>query len=253
MSDKKSFIVVITALAAAGLILAAAFFVWMACGVNVATNTNARVTTSNSNASNPGPPSNETENALSTIDRIRESLRSSDSAFNTPPPMKVGETQAVQFLLGPSRTADELKGMIKEKGRVETEKVQFSDYMQATLLNLDSGLEVKPVTPDKQLISTKQVSEWRWTVTAVKPGAQRLQLRLDAVITQEGSERPLLVNTFNREIMISVSWRHSVAAFISNNYQWLWTAILIPMATLVWSLARMKRKKQGRPIKQRRS
>ncbi|MDQ3649921.1 MAG: hypothetical protein M3458_06490 [Acidobacteriota bacterium] len=251
MSDKKRFIVVIIALVVAVLILTAAFFVWMVLRGNVATNTNANRSriTKNSNAPNPGPPSNDTENALSTIDHIRESLRSSDSAFNTPPPMKVGETQAVQFLLGPSQTADELKGMITEKGRVETEKVQFSEYMQATLLNLDSGLEVKPVTPDKQLISTKQVTEWRWIVTAVKPGAQRLQLRLDAVITQEGSERPLLVNTFNREIMISVSWRHSITAFISNNYQWLWTAILIPLATLLWSLARMKRNKEGSPDK----
>jgi hypothetical protein len=88
---------------------------------------------------------------------------------------------------------------------------------------------VEPVTPELQAVSGEDVTEWRWEIEATQTGRQRLHLTLTAIIELAGSQSPRTIRTFDKILEIRVSWSRRMSNFIGQNWQWLWTAILIPL------------------------
>jgi hypothetical protein len=54
-----------------------------------------------------------------------------------------------------------------------------------------------------------------------------------------GTESTYTVQTFERVLEIDVAWSDRVSGFLSGNWQWLWTAILLPVGA--WLLQRRRR------------
>jgi hypothetical protein len=161
-------------------------------------------------------------------------------AFNTPERVALHETVQVQLVLGVRMGEDELVLRIEESGPVETHQIRVGDRMAARLV-AGPGFEVQPITPEVQTITSIEPTEWRWNVTAIRGGTQRLELTLDALIDVEGERVSRSLRTFSRTIEVQVSSRQRVIAFVGANWQWLWAAIVFPLIGIGWQRLRRKR------------
>jgi hypothetical protein len=89
--------------------------------------------------------------------------------------------------------------------------------------------------PELQVIGSLETTEWKWDVKAITPGRHMLHMTLSAIFYFETAETPLAIHTFDRQREVVVSWYHPVGSFVGNNWQWLWTALLVPGVGWLWA------------------
>jgi hypothetical protein len=107
--------------------------------------------------------------------------------------------------------------------------------MRATLAG--QKFDITAISPSQQAISSKEPTEWQWEVTADDTGTYPLYLTLTAVIDINGVQSPRQIESFERTIdvrVVPVTLTRKVLDFAGRNWQWLWTAILIPVVGLLF-------------------
>jgi Divergent InlB B-repeat domain len=181
----------------------------------------------------PSPPTPEPEprpspSEFGAIDRIIARLPRANAAFNAPTALALGESAVVQLRLSAQKSIRELKEEITALGEKEGANFKVSDRMEARLTGL--GFEIEAVTPETQGVSGQDVTEWKWEIEPTETGTQRLHLTLTALIEVDGEASPRTVRTFERMLVVDVALSTRVSEFVGDNWQWLWTAILIPVA-----------------------
>lgn len=174
---------------------------------------------------------------LSLVDKVLSSLRIGDLAFSTPESMGLNETASVVLLLSLQDEADKLAAAL-EDGHVETaEGIKISSEMEAVLVG--EGFKITPVAPTKQVVSSFNTTRWVWKLTPKAKGTQELHLSLNARVQVEGKDSPYVVQTFTKRIQVEVTLVGTVKTFLVENWQWLWTTILLPL--LLWYFKRRKK------------
>lgn len=175
------------------------------------------------------------------IDTQLERLNKANIVFNTPESMSVGDTRAIQLLLG-LNSVPELEQMIQEAGRIEhATNVRISNQMEAKLSG--EGFSITEITPAVCAISMKEVNEWKWNIKAEKPGKHRLNLALNVILFVEGNQRPRTIKTFEKDIEVTVvevpwSLTASIIDFIKSEWKWLWAVLVVPLAGWIWKRLR---------------
>jgi hypothetical protein len=96
------------------------------------------------------------------------------------------------------------------------------------------GFQITAVSPEEQPITSKGTTEWRWDVKATTDGKQALHLTLAALFTVEGRDARRAIRTLDRTIEVEVKWSQRIAGFVGNNWKWLWTALVVPLAPVIW-------------------
>jgi hypothetical protein len=173
----------------------------------------------------------------SEIDRVLDGLSLGNVAFNAPKTLRANESAVIQLLLSGEQPIDQLQEQLTELGEKEGEQIKVSDRMEARLSGL--GFKIEAITPGVQLVSGEGITEWRWEIEPTKVGRRRLHLSLSALIDLRGSESTYTVRTFERSLDVRVTWSERLSGFFSDNWKWLWTTLLIPLAG--WALGRRKR------------
>lgn len=184
----------------------------------------------------PGPPT-----LGPAIDRILESLPRAQVAFNAPATLQLEEPAVVQLLLSGRRSIRTLQRQLTELGVRAGATIKASDSMEAHLSG--SGFKIEAITPAVQLASGAGVTEWKWEVEPTKAGTRRLHLSLSALVDLKGKESAYTVRTFERTLEIDVPLRERLTGFVGTNWQWLWTALLIPACG--WFLRRRRSPVRG--------
>jgi hypothetical protein len=159
--------------------------------------------------------------------------------FNVPKTMELDEKRGIQLLLSLKETFPELKKKIEEAGEIQQQQIRVSQIMTASLKG--SGFKIEVISPALQLINIEGTTEWRWEITAIEPGVQKLYLSMDAIFNHNGKDLPYTVETLSEEIEIIVTWQQKVSAFVGENWKWLWTTILVPFLGWIWE----RRKNKG--------
>ncbi len=193
-----------------------------------------------------GPPPTETtepptlDPLFDEIDRALEAQPLASAAFNAPTELPLGDSAEIQLLLSLSKPVSDLQAELTEIGQSQGAQVRVAPLMEARLTG--GGFRIEALTPERQPIGRTTDTEWRWEVEGTEQGSQRLHLSLSALITAGGEQTPRAVRTFDREIDIEVTLRQRITGFIGDNWQWLWTAILVPLGYLVlrWVKARAR-------------
>lgn len=167
------------------------------------------------------------------IDEILASLEWGNIAFNTPQSMNLGDTTSIQLVLGLDTEIDDLKKEIEATGEKEGARIRVSDRMEAHL----SGLKftIIPNVPEELAVSKSEFTKWEWEVKPQAQGRQKLHLTLSVLIVIDGTSTRRTIRTFERDIEVEVTRRQWIAAFLEKNWQWLWTAALVPIAGWLWS------------------
>jgi hypothetical protein len=174
---------------------------------------------------------------LLAVDRILRSLELANVAFNAPTTLWVRETAIIQLVLSMRHSIEDLQRTITAPGEKEGARVRISNEMEARLSG--SGFKIEAITPEVQAVSASEPTEWKWEIEPTKVGSHHVHLTLSAHLQVEGQRVPRLIRTFERSIKVNVTWREKAGLFLAGNWQWLWTAILVPITA--WVVRRWKR------------
>ncbi len=170
-------------------------------------------------------------------------LRPASVAFNTPTTLRLGESTEIQLLLSIREPLARLEKQIAEIGEIEGATVRVSDDMEARLTG--PGFEIEAISDPRQLVVESETTGWKWEIEATETGRHRLHLTLTAFIEVDGERRARTVQTFERTLVIDVTWTSRVSGFVDDNWQWLWSAILVPVG--LWVLQRRRRTAASEP------
>lgn len=183
------------------------------------------------------PPAQVPSSALAdhfrAIDEILASLEWGNIAFNTPQSMNLGDTAIIQLVLGLDTEIEDLKQKIEATGKKEGASIRVSDRMEARLSG--PNFAITAIAPEIQPVSKSESTNWEWEVKPQAQGRQNLHLTLSALIEVDGTSTLKLIRTFSRNIEFEVTRRQWIVAFLEKNWQWLWTAALVPIAGWLWS------------------
>jgi hypothetical protein len=136
---------------------------------------------------------------------------------------------------------EELQEQITEVGEREGARVRITDEMEARLTGL--GFKIEAITVERQAIDPTGVTRWKWQIEPTETGTRHLHLTLTGFIDLERSRRQLTIRTFERTLLIKVTWQDRVMGFFGDNWQWLWTALFVPL--LLWWLQRRRTRRAG--------
>lgn len=165
-------------------------------------------------------------------------------AFNTPETMHYDETKPIQLILDPVRTLDEVKALVQEQGQVVGAEIDITPRMQASLKG--EGFNIVPISPEMQAVLTNKSTQWRWDVTpTVKENTTlSLYLSINMVMKVEGAETSRMVESFRREIKVSVTPQDRVTMLLDAlgvEWKWLLGTIFVPL--IIWWYTQRKQKK----------
>ena len=141
---------------------------------------------------------------------------------------------------------DELEKELEGEGTKAGATIKISDRMEARLTG--QYFSITAITPEVQAVSRKENTEWKWEVIPKIQGNQFLHLTLSALIMVDGVPTPRAIKTFDTTISVEVTNYQRVKLFIENNWQWLWAAILAPVAVGLWGLWWKKRSDDNKQI-----
>lgn len=218
-------------------------------------------TNTNTNSQPTPLPSGTTAPEGFDIDSEVKRMKEGAAITEIPTAMDLNDTRTVVLVLAPQlseakNTEERLKRELAEraqqaperklesKTQIETGTAKYSSFMEAKLTG--QGFDIKPITPERQPVSSTQETRWSWDVKAVSSGDQDLHLVLNAIFEGTGAEKTRTVTTFDKPIRVKVSWASSIGTFASNNWQWLITVIFIPALAWagprLWKLVRKEKK-----------
>jgi len=168
-------------------------------------------------------------------------------AYTTPPQeMGWNDTTELDLVLSPStsESIEELKQKIKEvKEEPGGSSVDVSQRMEAVAFSdPEPAFDVSSMTGESQQpIISEGDTTWRWKAVASNMGEKDLHIRLSIGLSapQEGEQfifRPvegLDPVSFEKISVKGTPWQRA-SNFGSTNWQWIWTAILVPIVVFLW-------------------
>jgi hypothetical protein len=143
--------------------------------------------------------------SLSAVDEALNKLVEGNVAFEAPDKATVGKSQTIEARLSFSKTPGELVSELNGPGRKESASLRAGDKMAATLSGA-GAFDVSPSGPQVQLISHRDTTIWKWTVTPKVTGPQFLVLSFDAVLTVNEKEGTRTITTLTRKIDVQIGW-----------------------------------------------
>src|SRR5262249_33703872 len=142
----------------------------------------------------------------------------------------------VDVALGGNRTFSELSQLLQRSGDAVGQRVLVSQRMRAHLAG--SGFKIVANTPEIQIVSTTDPTEWHWQIKAEAYGHQTLYLSLDALLTVDGKDGEKSVRTFERKIVVGVNSVIAAGAFAERHWVIITGigACLFPILVFLWKL-----------------
>jgi hypothetical protein len=195
-------------------------------------------------ATMPGVPRHGKSSIFSEADQAVAQLPLANIAFTAPQTLQLGETTQVQLVLSARESMRRLKKRLSEIGVKHGARIRASNRMEAHLVG--SGFKIEALRPEVQVVTGLAPTEWKWDVEAAKAGTHHLTLTVSAFIDLKGESTPLLAKTFDKTLTVRVTLYERVSRFVSRNWQWLWLAIGVPLATWLYTVYKRKRSTRRR-------
>jgi hypothetical protein len=128
--------------------------------------------------------------------------------------------------------------------------IELGKRMKANLKDMspsdNKSFKIEPFGTDEQNLNKSKESYWQWSIEPLKEGSHKLMLSIQVILSDEDK-----VNLPARNIPVmiyskKVPFMSKVGNFFSNYWQWLITAILLPIiiALLTNSLKQRGEKKK---------
>ena len=174
------------------------------------------------------------------VDRIMSNLDWGNIAYSPPSNMDFQQSKVIELLLSPSKSIEELQKELERNKKTEGDRIKISNQMEAQLSGRNFLIEA--LTPDVQAVGRERTTRWAWEVTPTDHGVQPIHLTISAHIAVNGTDRPLVLRTYDRHVEVEITTSQHILGFLEKNWQWLWAAILVPVATFFWRRLRKAHK-----------
>ena len=171
---------------------------------------------------------------------VRERLHRANVAFNAPKTVRLNETKVIELVLSDDESVRALKRRLEAQGRHVGAQIRASAVMEATLTG--TAFKIEDITPTQQA-TTARVTRWKWEIEPTKTGKRLLHLTVTALVAVNGTDRRQAVRTFERILEVEsvpVSTPAKVAGWFGDNWQWIFTTMLIPVGA--WMIRRRPRR-----------
>jgi hypothetical protein len=148
--------------------------------------------------------------------------------FNPPNKMRVGDVVRVEVRIAPDATT-KISESLHGSGDETIYAIKVSPFMT---VKLDGGgaFEIKGYASEDQFIIANDFTQWPFDVKALKSGKHTLQLSVGIRLKFEHEvEERRYYPLFEKEIQVEANPLEVSRNFWSRNWQWIGTAILIPL------------------------
>src|SRR5205085_7401464 len=185
-----------------------------------------------------------TGTAGATAERLRDWFASGAAAFNPKKEMKQGNAETVTLRIVSAANDDPRRTEPLPGG--PTTFVWPQEVSQVMCAGLSGeGFAIIPITPAEQYLRNG-LYEWSWAVTPTKWGDRELRLTISTLAPFAGmTEKASVAHVKRRSILIHVSPWFVAGTALENYWQWLATAIGIPLIVWLWSKRTTKARKAG--------
>jgi hypothetical protein len=189
------------------------------------------------------PPRDAAEEVLS-------KLKPGKITYNPPHEMKVAVPTSIVVRIGKLEDSSPESGVRLnaaltkglERPALAPEPIRVSTTMKALLTGSKDEFQIDLKSPEEQIVSINEPTEWRWSVTPLKAGQRRLHLSAIAVVKLEGIEKAKEYGVFDTDITVRVN----LIQFLTEHWKEISSAAS-GTGLIGWLLARFqKRKKQAR-------
>ncbi len=152
--------------------------------------------------------------------------------FNPPAEMEQGRAERIELRLTQNLAEDISQGL-KGSGQPEIQPLKIGTFMRARLTGDD--FEIHGLNEEEQVVSGDSFTQWAWDVTPLNSGKRPLHLDVSIRIKVPGlAEQHKDYPVIDRDVNISVNPGFLITGFVRDNWQWLVTAILIPVLGFGW-------------------
>lgn len=170
-------------------------------------------------------------------DAILDQLSLATIALAVPDKANLNTKIQAQLLMSMFLDETTLREELTAAGSSFSSGVLVSRVVHAKLTAPD--FEVEAITPERQAISTTSNTEWLWNLTPKRTGQHQVYLTITAfVYVDESNFIERHIKTFQKVVVIEVTPEQVIRAWLAQHWQWLWTALLLP----IYLFIRKKRK-----------
>lgn len=177
------------------------------------------------------------------IEKEVQKLRDSKIVFNPPREMQEQKTEKIEARISFEDIGPAISQGLEGRGTPETATLKVSPIMRLTLTADPTAFHIEG-SGAEQVVAGKPFAQWDWYVTPLKSGDLHLILTATATIDVPGrGDKPAYYKTLEKPITVRVDrWRAS-KKFLANNWQWLWTVLVVPGLGLLWGLRKRRQRK----------
>lgn len=173
--------------------------------------------------------------------------------FHADDTMEVNKPKLATLILGKNESIEDLTIQVLEKSQANDPEIKsdttisLGSKMKARLISfggstLDKSFEIEPLGDDIQSFSKdRKKILWQWKITPLKPGQQELKLSIQ-IIEKDGESVSLPAKNIPVIIFArSESFLSKIGTFIETKYEWIITAIMLPIL-IAWFTTRIRMK-----------
>jgi hypothetical protein len=130
------------------------------------------------------------------------------------------------------------------KDNLHTESIRISPVMKSRLVDASGGVNFKIVekSGQEQFLEYGEITRWTWEVTPLVKGKNNLSLVVDVTLNNKSKTIQVydgLIYVYSNETTM-----HKILAFISKNWQYLLSTLLLPFGIYLYNIY-SKRKKEN--------
>jgi len=174
------------------------------------------------------------------IKRRFSALSPGTVAFDVPQRMRVADTATVTLRIAPK---GEERDVLQNLPATTTGPIEHVTPEMDVHLDGGDAFEIKDLMAAKQAVAGGGYAEWRWHVTPKESGRQQLVATVSAHLLLPGrQEVTRSVLTLERDVDVSFNF----IDFINNHLEWLWGALIVPLAGWFFALFQRRRKRDNR-------
>lgn len=163
---------------------------------------------------------------------LTQLMSEANLVFKIPDNVELNNRIRAQLLVDLEKSIDDLEQANTAKGTAITGSVKLSRVITARLIAPD--FEVTAIESEEQALIAGQTATWNWYLLPKASGTYDVTLTIDAKVEVNNREKTAHIRTFERTIKVTVTPTQVVFSFITENWQWLWSALLVPMFLWFW-------------------
>jgi len=163
---------------------------------------------------------------------LSQMVTDANLVFKIPDSVELNNRIRAQLLVDLEKSIEDLQEANTAKGTPITGSVKLSRVITARLIAPD--FEVTAIEPEEQALIAGQTATWNWSLLPKASGTYDVTLTIDAKVEVNNREKTAHIRTFERTVKVTVTPTQVIFSFINENWQWLWSALLVPLFLWFW-------------------